>query len=121
MKIYKQLYHYADNLLNQELQEISNAIFGIADVLEPMRDDSNIITFKKRGVYGSYIAPLSGNFTNSLKNALPFVEQRIYHFDAVEPTYPPNWISIGRQYENNQLNVIIAQATFDNTVEYYIL
>lgn len=121
MKHYKQLFHYADNLFNLEFQEISTAVSELVAALEPKRDDGGIISFKRRGIYGSMQSPLSSDIESSMKGAVPYIDQRIYHMDTTEPNYPSDWVNVGGVYTPSTVNVIISTCTFNNNIEYHIL
>lgn len=81
----------------------------------------NNIEFIYPRIYNTFSSPATGNITNTLTDAKTGIVQKIYHQDAVPPTFPAEWNLIGfGDYVTNVMNIIYAEFSEAGRVEYWI-
>lgn len=79
------------------------------------------ISFYVNGIYGEYSAPESGNITEDLSHSTLGLTQKIYHEDAIAPTFPAGWVLLSGVYIENTVNMIYAEWSEGTRVEYWIV
>ena len=78
------------------------------------------INFTGQTIYYNAGSPGTGNITENLSGAKLGLVQKIYHNDAVEPTYPAGWVLMGDAiYFTSTLNIIYAEWAGGSRVEYW--
>lgn len=79
------------------------------------------LKFEEPIIYGDYLTPYTTDILQDLTDAKKGVRQKIYHESATAPTLPGGWVNIGTTtYDTTKLNIIYAEYSQDNRVEYMI-
>ena len=90
--------------------------------LEPIEKTGTLITYDKPAIHGTPSVPESANITDDLTSGRKGFEQKIYHQNAIAPTFPVHWVKMtANTYSTSVLNTIKAVLTVGGRVEYEIL
>ena len=107
------LVHYKDSSGNT--LEVFSSNFSTAKT-------GTTIHFSADTIFGTATTPETGNIINNLTNAQLGVVQKIYHNSGTAPSIPGGWILLGSTtYQVSSLNVIFAEWSEGNRVEYWII